>query len=250
MRPLALSSLIGLCLAATPALADSPRTMMLELHGGAYAPDVDSELSGATPWKDTFGAGSMTMLRMHLDYELWQEHGTVAIGAGFGYGWIDGNARNEEGDKTDDKVGFNLMPLQLSLVYRWDWAAVEHGVPLVPYGKVGLTGAIWWATDAKDNISNTRVGDAAREGQGLTLGWHAAVGVMFLLGLGLVEVALALWVLSGILPVPCAIAQTVLLVALNANGLAWARHIIHDPAGMVVKNIAFLTLAWVAASLP
>ena len=75
-------------------------------------------------------------------------------------------------------------------------------------------------------------------------------GVMFLLGLGLLEVTLAIWVLSGILPVPCVIAQTVLLVALNANGLMWARHIIHDPAGMVVKNIAFLTLAWVAASLP
>jgi uncharacterized membrane protein YphA (DoxX/SURF4 family) len=81
-------------------------------------------------------------------------------------------------------------------------------------------------------------------------GFGPRFGVMFLLGLGLVEVALAIWVLSGILPVPCAIAQTVLLVALNANGLAWARHIIHDPAGMVVKNIAFLTLAWVAASLP
>jgi len=168
-------------LIATPALAESPRTMMLELHGGGYTPNVDSELSGATPWKDTFGGGSMTMLRMHLDYELWQAHGTLAIGAGFGYGWIDGNARNEVGDKTDDKVGFNLLPLQLSLVYRWDWAAVEHGVPLVPYGKVGLTGAIWWATDAKDSISNARVGDAGREGQGLTLGWHAAVGVMFLL---------------------------------------------------------------------
>jgi hypothetical protein len=41
----------------------------------------------------------------------------------------------------------------------------------------------------------------------------------------------------------------VLLVALNANGIAWSRHLIHDPAGMVVKNFAFLVLAWVAAGL-
>jgi len=184
MRPLAIAvvALTGLGLTSSSALAETPRTMMLELHGGAYSPAVDSELGGsATPWRDTFGAGSMTMLRMHLDYELWQEHGTLAIGAGFGYGWIDGKARNEAGDSTGDSVGFNLMPLQLSLVYRWDWAAVKHGVPLVPYGKVGLTGAIWWATDAKNSISNARVGSAGREGQGLTLGWHAAVGVMFLL---------------------------------------------------------------------
>lgn len=75
-------------------------------------------------------------------------------------------------------------------------------------------------------------------------------GVVFLLGLGVVEVAVAAWVLSGLWQVPCAIAQTALLVGLNANGLAWARHIIHDPAGMVVKNVAFLTLGWVTASLP
>jgi hypothetical protein len=44
--------------------------------------------------------------------------------------------------------------------------------------------------------------------------------------------------------------QTVLLLTLNACGLLWARQIIHDPAGMVVKNVAFLVLAWVSASVP
>jgi hypothetical protein len=46
------------------------------------------------------------------------------------------------------------------------------------------------------------------------------------------------------------LAQTFLLVTLNANGLLWARDVIHDPRGMVVKNFAFLVLAWVSASLP
>ncbi|NNL25507.1 MAG: hypothetical protein HKP36_13765, partial [Myxococcales bacterium] len=40
------------------------------------------------------------------------------------------------------------------------------------------------------------------------------------------------------------------LVSLNANGWIWSRHIIHDPRGMLVKNFAFLVLAWVAASVP
>ena len=75
-------------------------------------------------------------------------------------------------------------------------------------------------------------------------------GVPFLLALGVVEVTIALWVLSGVAPLLCAIAQTVLLVSLNANGLIFARHVIHDPRGMVVKNFAFLVLAWVSASLP
>lgn len=75
------------------------------------------------------------------------------------------------------------------------------------------------------------------------------LGRRFLQALGLVETALAVWVLSGAAPGLCAIAQTGLLVALNANGLVWARHIIHDPGGMVVKNLSFLTLAWVAAAM-
>lgn len=77
-----------------------------------------------------------------------------------------------------------------------------------------------------------------------------AVGAVFLKALGVVEVAMAAWALSGLAPVYCAIAQTALLVALNANGILWSRHLIHDPAGMVVKNAAFLVLAWVAAGLP
>lgn len=75
-------------------------------------------------------------------------------------------------------------------------------------------------------------------------------GVPFLMTLGAVEVTLALWVLSGAAPLFCVIAQTVLLVSLNANGLIWARDVIHDPRGMIVKNFAFLILAWVSASLP
>jgi hypothetical protein len=81
-------------------------------------------------------------------------------------------------------------------------------------------------------------------------GYGPRVGALFLKALGVVEVAMGAWALSGIAPVPCAAAQTLLLVGLNANGILWARHIIHDPAGMVVKNFAFLVLAWVSASLP
>jgi len=77
----------------------------------------------------------------------------------------------------------------------------------------------------------------------------ALVGRQFLFALGLVETSLAVWVLSGVTPGLCAVVQSLLLVALNANGLIWARHVIHDPAGMVVKNASFLVLAWVAAAM-
>jgi hypothetical protein len=65
--------------------------------------------------------------------------------------------------------------------------------------------------------------------------------------IGAAECALAVWVLSGRLPLAAAAVQTGLLVAMNSGGLLWARRFIPDPGGMVVKNFAFLVLAWVAA---
>jgi hypothetical protein len=73
-------------------------------------------------------------------------------------------------------------------------------------------------------------------------------GGPFLNALGVAETGLAIWVLSGRAPGLCALVQTVLLVTLNLNGLLWARRLIHDPAGMVVKNIAFLVLVWVCGA--
>lgn len=73
-------------------------------------------------------------------------------------------------------------------------------------------------------------------------------GGPFLKILGIVEVVLALWVLSRLAPIICALAQTVLLVSLNTGGLLFARELIHDPPGMLVKNFAFLILVWVSAS--
>ncbi len=75
------------------------------------------------------------------------------------------------------------------------------------------------------------------------------IGLYFLKVLGVVEVAIGLWVLSGQYPGWCAVTQTALLVTLNANGLMWSRHLIHDPGGMVVKNAAFLVLAWMTGAV-
>lgn len=80
-------------------------------------------------------------------------------------------------------------------------------------------------------------------------GYGPRFGKPFLLTLGWVELALGLWVLSGIAPGLCALAQTVLLIGLNASGLLFSRHLIHEPGAMVLKNAAFLVLAWVNAGL-
>jgi hypothetical protein len=68
-----------------------------------------------------------------------------------------------------------------------------------------------------------------------------------LLGLGLLECLIAVWVLSGIRSREAALLQTFLLVAMNAAGLIWASRAIPDPLGMLLQNFTFLLLVWIAA---
>ncbi len=102
-----------------------------------------------------------------------------------------------------------------------------------------------------EGLWNKLLGRAQREAQVVAAvpGFGPRFGQLFLKVLGLVEVALAGWVVSGVFPGTCAVAQIALLMVLNANGLIWARHIIHDPAGMVIKNIAFLVLVWACGAM-
>jgi hypothetical protein len=70
-----------------------------------------------------------------------------------------------------------------------------------------------------------------------------------LITLGLAECGIAAWVLSGQRMRQAALMQTVLLVAMNAGGTIWARRLIPDPGGMIVQNLAFLVLIWIAAEV-
>ena len=72
----------------------------------------------------------------------------------------------------------------------------------------------------------------------------------FLSSLGYLECAFAVWVLTGLGPWWAALAQTVILVAMNSVGLSFARQHIHDPIGMVLKNFVLILLLWVAAGYP
>jgi uncharacterized membrane protein YphA (DoxX/SURF4 family) len=74
------------------------------------------------------------------------------------------------------------------------------------------------------------------------------LATIFLQTLAWVEIAIAVWVMSGRYAGLAALTQTLLLVVMNANGLLFARRIIPDPPGMVIKNFGFLLLAWVVAA--
>lgn len=65
--------------------------------------------------------------------------------------------------------------------------------------------------------------------------------------IGVLEVLLAVWILSGLRRRLCAGAQTVAIAAMNACELIWARDLLLAPLPMVALNVAFLSAAWYAA---
>lgn len=72
-------------------------------------------------------------------------------------------------------------------------------------------------------------------------------GRTVLLGIGVVETALAVWVLTGRRPREAAAIGTALVAGMNAGGLTFGRRHIPAPKRLVAENLTFIALAWLAA---
>jgi hypothetical protein len=159
----------------------SAQRFAFELRFGPYMPDVDSEFDGTrTPYTDFYGNGAHLMTQIELDYEIWHRFGTIAAGVGLGYFSVTGTSPVASGTglPSGDKSTFKVIPLSASAIYRFDYFLEQRKFPLVPFAKAGLDWAYWQITDGNDEIATDGRGGRARGG---TLGWHAAVGVAFVL---------------------------------------------------------------------
>jgi uncharacterized protein YqjF (DUF2071 family)/uncharacterized membrane protein YphA (DoxX/SURF4 family) len=78
-------------------------------------------------------------------------------------------------------------------------------------------------------------------------GLSGAAGQHVLTLVGLLEVGIAFWVLSGWAAHCCAAVQTAVLLSMNAIELTVARPLLLWPAGLIPVNLVFLAIAWVAA---
>jgi uncharacterized membrane protein YphA (DoxX/SURF4 family) len=110
---------------------------------------------------------------------------------------------------------------------------------------VRLVAAVWLV----HGLSNKLLGGSARH---LAIvqsvpGLDGIAGERMLALVGVGEVVIALWILSGWRPWLCAAAQTLVLLSMNVVELTFARSLLLWPAGLIPLNLAFLTLAWMAA---
>lgn len=159
----------------------SPQRFAFELRFGPYKPNIDGEFddTGRAPYAEFFGSKNRLMSQIELDYQLFRHFGSAGIGLGLGYFTATGNNRlAATGDLTDDTSTLKVYPISLSAVYRFDWPLERYKIPLVPYGKLGLDYAIWTISNGNGETPEYGGGGTGRGG---TLGWHAAVGLSFVL---------------------------------------------------------------------
>ena len=74
------------------------------------------------------------------------------------------------------------------------------------------------------------------------LGEEVATSITPLVGVA--EIGIAVWILSGLFPRTCAAVQTTALVTMNALELLFAKHLLLAPIPMICLNIAFLGIVW------
>ncbi len=168
--------------------AESERTFGISINAGDYKPSKIDEEEGlsAKPYKEIFNNKSEFMFKLGLDYELFQRFGTFSAGTMAGFWQVLGkgiyNYQGSTSEKSQDTTVFNIIPLELNLIYRFDYYAVNASIPLVPYVKGGLDYYIYWITDARGDISRYQNSENKTfEGYGGKTGYHYAGGLMFLL---------------------------------------------------------------------
>ncbi|QSQ27895.1 hypothetical protein JY651_24660 [Pyxidicoccus parkwayensis] len=156
----------------------SPRTGAINLRLGGYKPLIDKEkaLGGNTPYKDTFGDASLLLFEAELQRFFYQGYGTAGLSLSAGYGEKYAAATLPEGGKAGEQTALRVIPLSANVFYKFDYAAFEWGVPLVPYGKLGLNYIPWWITKG----SGREVADGFT-GSGGKWGWSATGGLAFML---------------------------------------------------------------------
>ena len=135
---------------------------------------------GATPYKNTFGNASLLLIELEFQRFFYQGIGTAGLGLSAGYAEKYADAKLEGGGAAADKAALKVLPLQLNGFYKFDYAAFKWGVPLVPYGKLGLVYSPWWMT--KGSSVEVVEGDGeAFTGKGGKWGYAGTLGVSFLL---------------------------------------------------------------------
>ena len=161
----------------------SPQSWAVELRFGPYSPDIDAEFKGAaSPHRAYFGTKKRLMFQIEGEYQFFHRFGSLAVGVSAGYFHESGRSFLDADPTTlsDDVTALSLFPTTAKLIYRFDVVQRRYGIPLVPFGKVGLSYTLWSISNGNGKTATSDKPEG--KGRGGTPGWLAGVGLAFNLG--------------------------------------------------------------------
>jgi hypothetical protein len=170
---------------------------------GPYRPNIDSDPAALGVYKNYFGqssavavgAGRKLLFMAEGDVYLYRGIGLLGISGSAAYwiasakskvcqdtaenkavtctpadatGTVPGVTVANGGDGTD----FNMVPLSISAVYKFDYFYQRWHVPLTPMVRAGFDGVFWWI----DGSGRQAIGRQGQKGYGLTTGYHVRPG--------------------------------------------------------------------------
>lgn len=163
-------------LETTQRYVQSPEHFTLEARFGPYWPQVDTQpgLSG-TPYHDVFGGSAEFYFGGEFDWHALRIPHFGTIGPGIAAGYVKASAKaqlSSGGGASSEDTRLEIYPFYAVGVLRVDVFERDYGVPLVPYGKLGVGLALW------NSSTNTGISyDQGVRGEGLTPGLQVAVGM-------------------------------------------------------------------------
>ncbi|MFN0252885.1 MAG: MXAN_2562 family outer membrane beta-barrel protein [Kofleriaceae bacterium] len=158
------------------------------LRLGPYTPDIDRQFGmDPGPYAEMFG-GYQVLPMLDIDRIVWTGFGQLGFGGSLGYmqktanAWADPVPGEDRMRSSGDENTFRLWPIVATAVYRFTWLDDNHGIPVVPYVRGGLSYYIWWmrtngkTSEACWDGTNTPDCDADKA-VGATIGVQGSIGL-------------------------------------------------------------------------
>lgn len=167
--------------------------------GAMYRPDLDQEkLSNGDnifPFYKSFfrkkteqREGPINpLMGLEFDWHLWDDFGSVQLGFGLGYTFVNGYALAlDANNKPDDnkplshaKVALHMYQIRPQLTYVFN--PYQEYFPLIPYARAALIAHGYSFLELGKNVSETNVDGNVIKPNGFRFGYQAALGLMLML---------------------------------------------------------------------
>jgi hypothetical protein len=127
------------------------------------------------------------LMGLEFDWHLWDDYGSLQLGFGLGYTFVNGYALElDANNKPDDnkplshaKVGLHMYQIRPQLTYIFN--PYQEYFPLFPYARAALIAHGYSFLELGKNVSETNVDGHTIKPNGFRFGYQVALGVMLML---------------------------------------------------------------------